>query len=34
MEKMKQKDWIEVNESDQFIYLKNWKQIRHLAGKA
>jgi len=34
MEKMKQKDWIEVHEEDQCIYLKNWKQLRHLSGKA
>ncbi|MGA0198329.1 MAG: Crp/Fnr family transcriptional regulator, partial [Prochlorotrichaceae cyanobacterium] len=34
MEKMKQKAWIAVNEDEQYIYLKNWKQIRHLAGKA
>ena len=34
MEKMKQKSWIEVSEQEQYIYLKNWKQIRHLAGKA
>jgi len=34
MEKMQQKKWIQVDESDQMIHLKNWKQIRHLAGKS
>lgn len=34
MEKMEQKKWIEIHNDEQSIYLKNWKQIRHLAGKA
>jgi CRP-like cAMP-binding protein len=34
MDKMKEKGWIENDPSGQFMRLVNWKQIRHLAGRA
>lgn len=34
MEKMKEKGWIKTDENDQLMHLANWKQIRHLAGRA
>lgn len=34
MDKMKEKGWLVVDETDQLLRLVNWKQIRHLAGRA
>jgi CRP-like cAMP-binding protein len=34
MDKMKEKGWISVDSTGQFLNLDNWKQIRHLAGRA